>query len=212
MTAVRRIVQPGISVGAVIAFHLALTAGQPPLALACLSVPFLTHAVLNTLTGQPLKRSALAFGLAATFAGLAMVAHAGPPQLARLVVLPPVLINAALAITFGRTLIGNNEPLISRFARLNRGGSLPPQLVSYTRRLTALWMVYFVAMAVLAIAIVGGDLAVWSWVVTVGGPVSAILLFLADHALRSVLYPQFGHHSPVRTIALLIRPDTWSRL
>src|SRR5262245_32987300 len=70
---------------------------------------------------------------------------------------PPVAINIALCIAFAATLRGNEEPLVTRFARLTRGGQLPPDLARYTRYLTGVWVLFFALMASisLVLAIVG---------------------------------------------------------
>lgn len=207
----RRLVRLAASVGAAAGYHLALTADAPGLALALLSIPFLVHAILLLTEGVSPGRLGTPLTGAVLFITLAAAAHLGPPDLRRLVILPAVLINAMLAITFGRTLVGGRVPLISHFASLNRGGTLPPQLVAYTRRLTVVWTLYFTVLTVLAIAFSGGDPGLWSWAINIGGPLGACLLFLGDHGVRAILYPDLGHHSPLRTIALLARPDTWTR-
>lgn len=59
---------------------------------------------------------------------------------------------AALAVLFGRTLVAGREPLVTRFARIVRG-ELPPEIVGYTRSVTAAWTLFFIVMALIAIVL-----------------------------------------------------------
>jgi uncharacterized membrane protein len=53
----------------------------------------------------------------------------------------PVLVNAAMLIAFGYSLIFPPS-MVERFARL-REPDLPPQAIGYTRRVTQVWCVFF---------------------------------------------------------------------
>ncbi len=64
----------------------------------------------------------IAAGIAALLG--ATVAYA--PQL--LLFAPPVVINAALAVFFGASLLPGREPMIAAYAHLEHGESLPPDL------------------------------------------------------------------------------------
>jgi len=55
--------------------------------------------------------------------------------------LVPVLVNAALLIAFGRTLVWG-PPMVETFARL-RGRELPDEEVVYCRVVTGLWCLFF---------------------------------------------------------------------
>jgi uncharacterized membrane protein len=93
------------------------------------------------------------------------------------------LILGWLAYFFGRTLRRGHVPLIERIARV-RDPELPPALCRYTRRLTAVWSIYFVAAGLLSI---GVRLPFW-WtgaLVWLG----AISLFVGEHRLRPRLFP-----------------------
>ena len=61
----------------------------------------------------------------------------------------PMLVLLWLAVFFGRTLRAGAVPLIERVARVGKP-DLSPALCRYTRGLTALWTVYFVAAAILS--------------------------------------------------------------
>lgn len=94
---------------------------------------------------------------------------------------------AWLAWFFGRTLRPGQEALITRIARVG-DPALPPALVRYTRRLTAIWCAYFVLAALLGL--LAGALA-WAGTLTWVG---TGVLFVGEHQLRPLLFP--GHRFP----------------
>jgi uncharacterized membrane protein len=53
--------------------------------------------------------------------------------------MPPVIIPAAIAITFGRTLPAGRTPLVERDARLSRTGDPGAAVLRYARRVTWAW-------------------------------------------------------------------------
>ena len=112
--------------------------------------------------------------------------------------LPPLVL-LWLAYFFGRTLRAGAMPLIERIAR-QRDPQLSASLCRYTRRLTALWCVYFVVAAVLTAASDRSygllSLAVWA---------GTIVLFVGERWIRPWLFP--GQDFP--GLGQQIR-DTWS--
>ena len=73
----------------------------------------------------------------------------------------PVLVNGAMLAAFGLTLVAGPS-MIERLARL-REPDLPPAAVSYTRRVTQAWCVFFVINGALALATaLFASEAVWS--------------------------------------------------
>jgi uncharacterized membrane protein len=140
------------------------------------------------------------------FAGFALLAAA--PLVAEtdtLLKLPPVIIDLALAVWFGRTLAPGEEPIISWFARLVRGTELPPDLARYTRISTMVWTAFFVSMAALAAAL--AVLATpWAWSVFTNGIDYLLvgILFVGEYVFRRVRYPHHEHRpfaDVVRTVA-----------
>src|SRR5229473_3602501 len=127
--------------------------------LLLLAYPVLTHAAITTglaylAWAAWLCIAALVvlsfpgqWGLAG-FALLAAAPLAADPD--ALVKLPPVIINLALAVWFGRTLAPGEEPMISWFARLVRGTEVPADIARYTRCLTVVWTAFFLIMAAAA--------------------------------------------------------------
>jgi uncharacterized membrane protein len=129
--------------------------------------PWLRWAALAVLCALPIYGAlragrwwAWALFLAALAASAALVAT-NSSQL--LLYLPPVLIPLALLMPFARSLRAGQEPLITRMARISRGGVLPPDLAPYTRGLTILWTAVFALMIVSAILLtLFAPLHVWS--------------------------------------------------
>ncbi|ODU99251.1 MAG: hypothetical protein ABT20_17205 [Rubrivivax sp. SCN 70-15] len=132
---------------------------------------------------------ALAAVLAAVLAVL--VARGGVAGVARLYVLQHALIHAALAWTFGITLRPGATPLISALAaRLHE--RFTPAMRDYTRRLTALWTTYFIAMIAISLVLYAlAPWAVWSWFANLVTPLAAAAFFVGEHLLRRWRHPDF---------------------
>ena len=130
----------------------------------------------------------------------AAVALANP---ASLLFLPPLAVNLGLAWFFGRTLAPGREPLITCFARLERGEP-KPEVLTYTRRLTWVWVMFFIAMtAVSATLALTGAYAAWMWFTAVGNYLCVAALFAFEYAYRYRRFPRDTHISPREQIALL---------
>jgi uncharacterized membrane protein len=139
-------------------------------------------------------------------AGFALLAAA--PLIAdteALLKLPPVIIDLALAIWFGRTLASGEEPMISWFARLVRGTELPPDLARYTRWSTVMWTAFFVSIAVAAATLaVLATPQTWSLFANGIDYLLVGVLFVAEYVFRRLRYPHHEHRplvDVVRTVA-----------
>ncbi|HEY6721073.1 MAG TPA: hypothetical protein VI363_05485 [Burkholderiales bacterium] len=119
--------------------------------------------------------------------------------------LPPVVIDLALAVWFGRTLARGEEPMISWFARLVRGTELPAELARYTRWLTVMWTTFFVSMAIAAAALaLLATPQTWSLFANGIDYLLVGVLFVGEYIFRRVRYPHHEHRSladVVRTVA-----------
>jgi uncharacterized membrane protein len=118
---------------------------------------------------------------------------------------PPVIINLALAVWFGRTLAPGEEPMINWFGRLVRGTEVPPDLTRYTRISTVVWTAFFVSMAVVSAALaVLATPQIWS-VFTNGIDYLLVgALFVGEYVFRRVRYRHHQHRplaDVVRTVA-----------
>lgn len=118
---------------------------------------------------------------------------------ATLLRLLPLLVLAWLAFFFGRTLRPGQVPLIERIAR--RGDpQMTEALCRYTRRLTAVWVAYFLLAALVILmaraAPVATGAGIW---------LGTIVLFVGEHRLRPHLFP--GRNFP--GLLQQVR-DTWA--
>jgi uncharacterized membrane protein len=120
------------------------------------------------------------------------------PQIARAL---PIVIDVALAALFASTLRKGAEPMIARFARAERG-VLETDLARYTRQLTAVWVIYFLAAAALMAAIWlerrDGALEAFALFVNYAGMAA---LFVGEWAYRRRRFSQYVHASPREMLA-----------
>ena len=108
----------------------------------------------------------------------------------------PVAINLALAAAFAWTLRAGSTPMVSRFARRERG-TLEPELVAYTRGLTIAWVGFFVAMAAIAAALsLAGWRAAWLAFALVGNYALVAAFLVAEHRYRRRRFPHLRHAPP----------------
>lgn len=162
---------------------------QAPWAVAALFGPL----VLAVGSSAWLRRQWLLLGAcAALVAWLAwLVQRGGVADINRMYVLQHAGIHLALAWSFAVTLKAGSTPLITALAaRLHR--QLSPELRAYTRWLTGLWVLYFVAMVVLSALIYAW--APWPWwslFCNVLTPAFAVALFVGEHLVRYVRHPEF---------------------
>lgn len=109
--------------------------------------------------------------------------------------LPPVLINIALMVLFGKTLLPDATPLVARVARLWRG-SLDPAVALYGRRVTVAWTVFFALMALESIGLaLFAPLQIWSLFTNFLNYVFVLLFFVIEYQLRLYCLPDHDHLS-----------------
>lgn len=204
---VARIAAPLVSV---IALHILILNDQIRFAPAALASGLALSLILGLIDGAVARGVIIFIGaVIAALMGFQAITLYVDAELAMAVTLLPVLLHLWLAWFFGRTLAAGREPLIRRFSRLSRGG-LPPELETYTRRLTVMWTALMLAMAmVAAVTAVFCPPDVWSWVANVGLPLGSLSIFLAEHAYRAVRFAHLGHNSPLKTLQTLSRPHLW---
>lgn len=98
--------------------------------------------------------------------------------------LPPVLINLALLLVFGRTLLPGQTPLITRLALL-MDQNLSAAASHYTRSVTWVWAVYFLLMTISAIILaVVAPVEIWSAFANFLQYLMVPLLFVAEFQVR----------------------------
>ena len=109
----------------------------------------------------------------------------------RLYLAQHLCINLLLGGFFAVSLLPGRTPLISRLAQRVHGG-LSEGMKAYTRRLTIVWVAYFVVMtAVSALVFAGRPFSDWTLLCNIITPISVALLFGGEHALRYRLHPEF---------------------
>ena len=193
--------------------------------LAVLAYPLLAHAaavlghgwlaftaaglLLLLLLWPALRRGHPAAWLAlpAALALLAALAGAGMTLLPLLA--PPVLLNAAAAWLFARSLRRGRTPLIERIARALQGpdAALSPEVLAYTRRVTAGWALLLSTLALLNLVLAllaspGGVLdamglaspvtvprSTWSLFANLLNYLVVVLWFVAEYLWRRHRFP-----------------------
>jgi uncharacterized membrane protein len=175
--------------------HFAATRGEPR--LAALGIALVVWALatgwLSALAATLVSASAFALllWLAARLPGLLLYA-------------PPVAINLALLAFFARTLRAGDEPLVTRIARIERGGSLPEDLARYTLNLTRAWVAFFALMAAISVTLaVTGPVAAWSLFSNALNYLLVALFFVLEYIYRRLRYRHHPHASPRQMIRLL---------
>jgi uncharacterized membrane protein len=173
----------------------AIAAGQPRLALAATCVAL---GVYCTITSR-WRRVGIGLLVAAPLVALSATADFVRP----LVFVPPVALNLGLAALFARSLNAGREPLISTFARAERG-TLEPDLARYTRTLTVLWVAFFVgAAAASALLAIFATPASWGWFVGAGNYAAVALFVVGEYLFRRVRFRQYRHASPLALAAIV---------
>jgi len=121
--------------------------------------------------------------------------------------LPPVLINIALMVLFGKTLLAAATPLVTRVACLWRG-PLDPAVALYTRRVTIAWTVFFALMALESIGLaLFAPLQIWSLFTNLLNYVFVLLFFVIEYQLRLYCLPDHEHLSFRAFCRLLVSTD-----
>jgi uncharacterized membrane protein len=121
----------------------------------------------------------------------------GSPAATALGIAAPIAVNLGLCALFGRTLAVGREPMIARFARLERGAELPPDLARHARILTALWTAFFALMAAISGGLAAwGSTFAWSLFTNVINYLLVALFFVAEYAYRRLRFRHYRHLSP----------------
>ncbi|GMV47857.1 MAG: hypothetical protein AMXMBFR66_32550 [Pseudomonadota bacterium] len=175
------------------AYLLMVHAPAHPWSVAVLVGPLLGAAALDALRRR--HRPMLAGCAAATLALALLVAHGGVPDLQRLYVLQHAGVHLALAGTFAATLRPGRTPLVTRLAQRVHL-HFTAAMAAYTRRLTAAWVVYFVAMVGVSVTLYA--CAPWRWWSLFGNlltPLAAAAFFVVEYGWRCRRHPEFERAS-----------------
>ena len=178
-----------VAVYAVVSHLLMTHASNHPWTVAALFGPLLAAAAWS---GWHTRQPRLLLGCAVALVVLVtVVARGGVDDARRLYVLQHAGIHLALAFTFGITLRAGAKPLIVAMGeKVHR--VFTAEMRAYARRLTLMWVIYFVGMVALSLIVYA--LAPWSWwsffcnLIT---PAAAVAFFVGEHAWRHWLHPHF---------------------
>jgi uncharacterized membrane protein len=171
--------------GAIAGYALMALAPQSPWTVLAMLGPM---ALLTFVWLWGSSRRVWAIGLLALLAAAAWGLREGHISAEWLYVAQHAGIHAALAAWFASTL--DTVPLIVRVAR--RVHPLTPAMAAYAASITRAWVVYFVAMAVVSVALyVLAPFAAWNVFATVLTPLSLVAMFVGEFKLRYALHPEF---------------------
>ena len=102
-----------------------------------------------------------------------------------------VAIHVLLAFVFGLTLVGGRESLVTALARRVHG-TMTAAMATYSRKVTVVWTGYFVAMALLSLALYAlAPFATWAAFANLATPLALVALFVGEYLLRYRLHPEF---------------------
>jgi uncharacterized membrane protein len=177
--------------GLFVAYPAVAHFGKPAAALALLAT-LAAYLVASLCLRHPLR------WLAPPAAGFAVYWLSPPVEW--LLFVPPILINAMLAWLFGRTLVRGRVPLIARFAVMEQG-TLSAELAAYTRTLTWLWTLLFIAAALLSLALaMSGHRDAWSLFTNFVNYLLVAALFVGEFVYRRLRFRNYRHHSPLQLL------------
>ncbi|MFN5745548.1 MAG: hypothetical protein ACK443_05600 [Methylococcaceae bacterium] len=131
----RLLVVPLLITGYPVAAFLALRSEQIPMLWLAAPDAVMTVGLLTGLMATGSTSLRLTLGLLA--AGVCLLALNLWPAISLSAL--PVIMNLGLAQIFAGSLASGRTALITRIARLERRGPLPPELEAYTRHLTQAW-------------------------------------------------------------------------
>ena len=123
--------------------------------------------------------------------------------------LPPALlylaqhagVNLFLAVGFGGTLRQGHRPLITTLASRVHGQRFTPAMAAYTRKLTAAWTLYFVAMVLLSLALYAwASFDTWAVFANLLTPLAVAAMFGGEYLLRYRLHPEFERSTMAQAI------------
>lgn len=138
----------------------------------------------------------LAVLAALSVAGLCWQASLPTPLSDRLLYLVQhVGINLFLAVGFGGTLRAGHTALITQLAERVHC-NFTPAMAAYTRRLTGVWTLYFIATAALSLGLYAfARFEAWAVFANVLTPLAVAALFGGEYWLRYRLHPEFERAS-----------------
>jgi uncharacterized membrane protein len=109
-------------------------------------------------------------------------------------------VNAALALVFGRTLVGGRRPLITMVAAMVHK-EMSPALIRYTRQVTAAWTLFFFGSAVISAGLFFfAPIDAWSVFANILSVPLMGVMFLVENEVRKRTLPKSDQVGLVGTI------------
>jgi uncharacterized membrane protein len=113
-----------------------------------------------------------------------------------------------MALSFGRSLIGNRVALCTQLADKVHG-PLTPAEVRYTRRVTAAWAVFFASIAAATVGFFyAAPLRIWSLFANFCVPPLICLMFVAEYAVRRRALPNVQRRGILAAIRVYFARST----
>lgn len=107
---------------------------------------------------------------------------------------PPAAIPAALFLLFAGSLRPGQTPLITRVATIMHGGTLPEELVRYTRAVTVLWAAVCAALFLSAVLLaVYATPELWSLMTNLVHYLVLGAVFVIEYAWRRIRFRHLEH-------------------
>jgi uncharacterized membrane protein len=185
------------AVGYPLVAHVQVLAGEPFAAVLMLLGLFTAALIVALLNGG----RAVAIVLFCAIVGCASLLAGGAAG--QILYLQPIVINVLLATLFAGTLRTGRVPLITAYARA-LDGKLSPAQITYTRRLTAAWALFFGIMALESFLLAAyAPVALWSLFTNVLNPVFVICFFIVEYAIRKRALPDVDHPGFFRFVGRL---------
>jgi uncharacterized membrane protein len=164
----------------------------------------LAAALIGAMAAPTPRGWSIAATAAAAGGAMALALHLPGATQALLGALP-LAGNLLLAWHFGATLRPGREPLITRYTRAEQG-FVAPGMAVYTRRLTWLWTMFFLAFATANLLTLAG-IGPAPGPSAVANVALSLLLFLGEHPVRRALFPGVGPATPLSTLRAIWRAD-----
>ena len=102
----------------------------------------------------------------------------------------PIIINFLIFALFMSTLVGDSQPLVTRFASLIRK-EVPFEVESYCRKVTWVWAIFFLSVAIVSIYLsVFASIESWSWFTNVLVYILILVMFVIEFTVRRLVLKQ----------------------
>ncbi|MDR3432166.1 MAG: hypothetical protein P4L95_09750 [Rouxiella aceris] len=145
----------------VIAYPLAVWLGLNQWGIGILAPILMAVFLLRLLTFRGKLSQFTALGKIIALSGVILAAASWLLHETQMLLYYPVAVNTFLLLLFGQSLFFS-PPIVERLARLAQP-ELPAQAVSYTRRVTQVWCIFFMFNGAAALyTCLRGDIALWT--------------------------------------------------